>query len=148
VQREQHDPAVGLGAATARYLDALHLAPERLAAEHLAGPLVVAGLDQSADRLLNGLTREPGWPTLRGRLMLLAAAGADSVAELFTAAALWDPMMSAGDQTADIDSRIQDINKVIRRGPLPWLPGIPHRIAPGCFSSPAHYDLSTRLPEP
>ena len=33
LQREQQDPAVRLGAATARYLDALHLA-----AEHLAGP--------------------------------------------------------------------------------------------------------------
>ena len=60
--------------------------------------------------------------------MLLAAAGADPVAELFTAAALRDPM-SAGDQAAVIDSRIQDINKGIERGPLPWLPGIPDRIA-------------------
>ena len=60
--------------------------------------------------------------------MLLAAAGADPVAELFTAAALRDPM-SAGDQAAVIDSRIQDINKLIGRGPLPWLPGIPDRIA-------------------
>ena len=42
--------------------------------------------------------------------MLLAAAGADPVAELFTAAALRDPM-SAGDQAAAIDSRIHDINK-------------------------------------
>ena len=61
--------------------------------------------------------------------MLLAAAGADPVAELFTAAALRDPM-SAGDQAAVIDSRIHDINKSsIGRGPLPWLPGIPDRIA-------------------
>ena len=37
--------------------------------------------------LLNGLTGEPAWPTLRGHLLLLAAAGADPVAELFTAAA-------------------------------------------------------------
>jgi hypothetical protein len=27
------------------------------------------------------------------------------------------------------DSRIHDINKIIGRGPLPWLPGIPDRIA-------------------
>jgi ATP-dependent exoDNAse (exonuclease V) alpha subunit len=66
LQREQEDPAVRLGAATARYLDALHLA-----AEHLAGPQVVANLDGSAGRLLSGLTGEPAWPTLRGHLLLL-----------------------------------------------------------------------------
>jgi hypothetical protein len=37
--------------------------------------------------------------------------------------------MSAGDQAAVIESRIQHINKLIGRGPLPWLPGIPDRIA-------------------
>jgi conjugative relaxase-like TrwC/TraI family protein len=123
LQREQQDPAVRLGAATARYLDALHLA-----AEHFAGPQVVANLDGRAGRLLNGLTGRPAWPTLPAHLMLLAAAGADPVAELFTAAALPDPM-SVGDQAAVIDSRIQDINNIIGRGPLPWLPGIPDRIA-------------------
>ena len=123
LQREQQDPAVRLGAAAARYLDALHLA-----AEHLTGPHVAANLDGSAERLLNGLTGEPAWPTLRVHLMLLAAAGADPVAELFTAAALQDPM-SAGDQAAVIDSQIQEINKLVGRGPLPWLPGIPDRIA-------------------
>jgi len=122
-QREQQDPAIRLGAATARYLDALHLA-----AEHLASPRVIANLDGSAERLLNGLTGQQAWPTLRAHLILLAAAGDDAVAELFTATALRDPI-SAGDQAAAIDSRIHDINKVIGRGPLPWLPGIPDRIA-------------------
>ncbi|HTE69235.1 MAG TPA: hypothetical protein VK942_10825 [Actinomycetes bacterium] len=82
LQREQQDPAARLGPATARYVDALHLA-----AEHLAGPQVVAGLDRSAERLLNGLTGEPAWPTLRGQLLLLAAGGADPVAELHAAIA-------------------------------------------------------------
>ncbi len=45
---EQHDPAVRLGAAAARYLDALHLA-----AEHLAGPEMAASRDQAADNLLD-----------------------------------------------------------------------------------------------
>ncbi len=121
--REQQDPAVRLGAAAARYLDALHLA-----AEHLAGRQLVAGLDQSADRLLDGLTGEPAWPTLRGHLLLLAAAGADPVAELFTAAAGHE-LTSARDQAAVIDSRIQDVNEATARGPLPWLSGIPHRLA-------------------
>jgi len=123
LQREQQDPAIRLGAATARYLDALHLAAERL-----TGPQVVANLDGSAERLLGGLTGQPAWPTLRAHLTLLAAAGADPVAELFTATALRDPT-SAGDQAADIDLRIQHINNVIGPGPLPWLPGIPYRIA-------------------
>ena len=121
--REQQDPAARLGAAAARYLDALHVA-----AEHLAGPQVVANLDRSADRLLNGLTGEPAWPTLRGHLLLLAAAGADPVAELFIAAATRD-LTSARDQAAVIDSRLQDVSEVAGGGPLPWLPGIPHRLA-------------------
>jgi hypothetical protein len=66
LHQEQHDPAARLGAAAARYLDALHLA-----AEHLAWPEMVVSRDQAADSLLSGLTG----------------------------------------------------------GPLPWLPGIPHRIA-------------------
>ena len=38
-------------------------------------------------------------------------------------------LTSAHDQAAVIDSRIQDINEVTAGGPLPWLPGIPDRIA-------------------
>jgi conjugative relaxase-like TrwC/TraI family protein len=123
LKREQQDPAARLGPATARYLDALHLA-----AEHLAGPQVAASLDQNADCLVTGLTGEPTWPTLRGHLLLLAAAGADPVAELLTAATQWE-LTSAHDQAAVIDSRIEDTGLVAARGPLPWLPGIPDRIA-------------------
>jgi hypothetical protein len=122
LQREQQDPALRLGAAAARYFDALHVA-----AEHLAGPEVVANLGQSADRVLSRVTEEPGWPTLRGHLLLLAAAGADPVTELLSAATR--DLTSADDHAAVIDSRILDINKVAGGGPLPWLPGIPHRIA-------------------
>jgi conjugative relaxase-like TrwC/TraI family protein len=123
LQREQHDPAVRLGAAAARYLDALHLA-----AEHLAGPHVLANLDRNADRILNGLTAEPAWPTLRAHLQLLAAAGADPVDELLYAAETRD-LTSADDQAAVIDSRIHQTNEVAAGGPLPWLPGIPRRLA-------------------
>ena len=122
LQREQRDPAVRLGTAAVRYLDALHLA-----AEHLAGPQAVAGLDQNADRMLDGLTDEPAWPTLRGHLLLLAAAGADPVTELFYAAATRD-LTSADDQAAVIDSRIHEMNEVAGGGPLAWLAGIPHRL--------------------
>jgi hypothetical protein len=122
LQREQQNPAVRLGSA-ARYLDALHVA-----AEHLGGPQLIADLDQSADRLLKGLTGEPAWPTLCSRLLLLAAAGADPVAELFAATATRD-LASAHDQAAVIDWRIQGVTKVATGGPLPWLPSIPHPIA-------------------
>jgi hypothetical protein len=123
LQREQQDPAVRLGAAAARYLDALHLA-----AEHLAGPQLVANLDQNADRMLHGLTAEPAWPTLRGHLLLLAAGGADPVTELLYAAETRD-LISADDQAAVLDSRIHQMNEVTAGGPLPWLSGIPDRIA-------------------
>jgi conjugative relaxase-like TrwC/TraI family protein len=123
LQREQQDPAVRLGAAAARYLDALHLA-----AEHLAGPQVVANLDQNADRVLGELTSEPAWPTLRGHLLLLAAASADPVTEALYAAATRN-LTSADDQAAVIDWRIHEMNEVAGGGPLPWLPGIPHLLA-------------------
>jgi hypothetical protein len=122
-QREQQEPAGRLGAAAARYLDALHLA-----AEHLAGPHVVANLDQNADCILNGLTDEPAWPTLRSHLLLMAAAGAHPVDELLYAAETRD-LTSADDQAAVIDSRIHEMNEVAASGPLPWLPGIPDRPA-------------------
>ena len=100
-----------------------------MAAEDVNGPSAAQAVDTSANRLLPGLSDEPAWPTLRGHLLLLAAAGADPVAELLIAAAAqWD-LTSAHDQAAVIDSRIQDVNQVPASGPLPWLPGIPHSIA-------------------
>ena len=99
-----------------------------MAAENLIGSSAVQAVETSANRLLPGLSDEPAWPTLRGHLLLLAAAGADPVAELLTAAAQWD-LTSAHDQAAVIDSRIQDVNQATAGGPLPWLPGIPHTLA-------------------
>jgi hypothetical protein len=119
--REQQDPAVRLGAATARYLDALYVA-----AEHLARPEMIANLDQSAEHAFGGLTSEPAWPSVRGQI-LLAAADADPVTEPFSAAATWD-MASADDHVAVIDWRTGEVTGVTG-GPLPWLPGIPHRLA-------------------
>ena len=84
--------------------------------------------------------------------MLLAAAGADPVAELFAAAALRDPM-SADDQAAVIDSRIHDINKVVaaRAAAVAARHPRPHRrrpqlgTIPGCPITPGH---SARRPSP
>src|SRR5215208_4944168 len=77
--------------------------------------------------MLDGLTDEPAWPTLRGHLLMLAAAGADPVTELLYAAATRD-LTSADDQAAVLDSRIHEMNEVAGGGPLPWLPGIPDRV--------------------
>jgi ATP-dependent exoDNAse (exonuclease V) alpha subunit len=76
-QRQQHEPAVQLGHATARYLDALHIA-----AEHFANPQMIIDLDSEADQLINGLTKEAAWPALRTRLLRLAADETDAVAAL------------------------------------------------------------------
>ena len=105
VQREQQDTAARLAAAAARYLDAIHLARRT--------PRWPRGGCQprpKPHRLLNGLTREPTWPTLRTHLMLQAAAGADPVAELRIAAARRD-LTNARDQAAVIDWRIE-VNQV------------------------------------
>jgi hypothetical protein len=74
------------------------------------------------------LTGQPAWPTLRAHLLLLAAAGADPVAD-YSPPPRCRTRSAPGDQAAVIDSRIHDINKLIGPGPLPWLPGIPDRIA-------------------
>ena len=78
--------------------------------------------------MLHGLTAEPAWPTLRGHLLLLAAAGADPVDQLLYAAATRD-LTGADDHAAVIHSRIHEMNEVAGGGPLPWLSGIPARIA-------------------
>ena len=101
--REQLDPAVRLGAATARYLDALYVAAERF-----ARPEMVANLDQSAER--GGLTSEPAWPTVR-RQILLAAAGVDPVCATATR-----DMTSADDHVAVIDWHTQEVTGVAGGG--------------------------------
>jgi hypothetical protein len=75
--REQQDPAVRLRDSVERYLDALHVA-----AEHVLGQSAAEALEGFANRLAPGLTDEPAWPTLRARLLLLAAEGADPDARL------------------------------------------------------------------
>jgi conjugative relaxase-like TrwC/TraI family protein len=121
--REHQAPTLRLGESVGRYLDALPMA-----AEDVIGSSAVQAVETSANRLVPGLSDEPAWPTLRSHLLLLAAAGADPVAELFIAAATRE-LSSAHDKAAVIDSRIQDVNKVTAGGPLPWLSGIPHRLA-------------------
>ena len=123
-QRQQRDPAVRLGEATARYLDAL-----QAAAEDLAGPAVVDRLEADADQLIPGLTGEAAWPALRAHLLLLAASGADPIAELQAAAGVRE-LDSADDRAAVLDWRLDDTGlRNAGPGPLPWIPAIPPRLA-------------------
>jgi hypothetical protein len=86
-------------------------------------------LEASANRLLPGLADEPAWPTLRAHLLLLALGGADPYERL---RAVCDDreLISADDRAAVLDWRLDDTSQPSScDGPLPWLPGIPHRIA-------------------
>jgi hypothetical protein len=124
LERDQHDPAVRLADAAARYVDALHVA-----AEDVAGREIVESLDIAADRAVSSLTGEPAWPTLRAHLLLLAAHGVDPVAQLAAAAGSRE-LNSADDRAAVLDWRLDDTGlRNAGPGPLPWLPGIPPGIA-------------------
>jgi conjugative relaxase-like TrwC/TraI family protein len=122
--REQQDPAVRLRDAIERYTDALHVA-----AEHVVGKSAEEALEGFANRLVPGLTDEPAWPTLRAHLLLLAAEGADPDERMRDACEASE-MSSADDRAAVLDWRLDNASpRSSRDGPLPWLPGIPDRIA-------------------
>jgi DNA primase catalytic core len=120
-QRDQHDPVARLGDAAQRYVDALHVA-----AEDLAGRGVVAALEKAAEQAVPGLTDEPAWPTLRARLLLLAAADIDPIAQLLSVVDTRE-LDSAVDRAAVLGWRLDDTS-YSGFGPLPWLPGIPQHL--------------------
>jgi DNA primase catalytic core len=122
LQRDQQDPAARLGDATRRYVDALHVA-----AEDLAAAQGVAALENAAEEALPGLTEEPAWPSLRGRLLLLAASGSDPIPQLRTFADVRE-LDSADDQAAVLGWRLDDTGNHNGFRPLPWLPAIPQRL--------------------
>ena len=119
--REHASPTLRLGAATARYLDALHVA-----AEHHLGATAVAAVEAGADRIVPGIGDDPAWPTLRAHLVLLAATGAEPLAALEIAASSRE-LDSADDRAAVLDWRLDD-HLTAGNGPLPWLPGIPSQL--------------------
>ena len=137
--REQQDPAVRLRDAIERYIDALHVA-----AEHVVGKSAAQALEGFANRLVPGLTDEPAWPTLRARLLLLAADGADPHERLRDACEASE-ISSADDRAAVLDWRLDNASpRSSRDGPLPWLPGIPDRIAADPTWGP-YLDARSRL---
>ena len=122
--QEQQDPAVRLRDSVERYIDALHVAAERV-----VGKSAAQALEAFANRLMPGLTDEPAWPTLRARLLLLAAEGTDPDERLRDACD-GQELSSADDRAAVLDWRLDNATaRSSRDGPLAWLSGIPDRIA-------------------
>ena len=126
--REAADPAVLLGQATCRYVDALYAA-----AEDTLGPEAVASLESTADALVPGVREEAAWPTLRAHLLLLAASGTDPGGAL-RAAAEGRELDTAGDRAAVLDWRLDDsglrnAGPMTGLVPLPWVPAVPARLA-------------------
>jgi DNA primase catalytic core len=142
-QREQASPQARLGDATARYLDALHVA-----AEHHLGPAATSELDTGAERVVRGIGEDPAWPTLRAHLILLAATGTNPLTALQCAATSRE-LDTAGDRAAVLDWRLDDTGlRNAGAGPLPWLPGIPHTLRENTHWGPyltARADLVTTL---
>jgi DNA primase catalytic core len=123
VQHDQHDPAARLADATRRYVDALYVA-----AEDLAGPQAVAALERAAERAVPGLADEPAWPTLRARLLLLAADGIDPLVQLVGVVDTRE-LDSAVDRAAVLGWRLDDTgSREAESGPLPWLLAIPQQL--------------------
>ena len=121
--REQADPATALAGAAARYADAV-----LLAAEHHLGPITLAALDAGADRIIDDLTHDPGWSTLRAHLTLLAAHG-DNPLTVLAAAAAGRDLDTAGDRAAVLHWRLPEPSShCADGGPLPWLPAVPQTL--------------------
>lgn len=133
--REQADPATRLGEASQRYLDSLYVAAEDLLRHEtttgIDGTTVnkVDALDTAVETLAPGLSDEAAWPTLRAHLLLLGAAGENPV-EALRAAAGDRELESARDRAAVLDWRLDASGlRNAGAGPLPWMPGIPARVA-------------------
>jgi DNA primase catalytic core len=138
--REQTNPHQLLGNLAARYHDAV-----TAGVENLIGATGMDKIDAHAEALLTGLTEAPAWPTLRSHLALLALDEHNPLHLLSNAVAVGS-LADARDPAAVLDARVDDLVAEItaaRRhdqnthpstdpatdGPLPWLPGIPARLA-------------------
>ena len=121
--REQDDPARLLAPAVARYSDALGVA-----AEQVLGPEVGQRLDQEADNLVLWLTECPAWDTLRADLLGCVADGHDPVRLLRETVGMGE-LDTARDPAAVLDHRLHQLVPEKAPGPLPWLRGVPSRVA-------------------
>ncbi|WP_085894280.1 MobF family relaxase [Nocardioides sp. PD653] len=150
--RDQRNPHQLLGDLAARYHDAV-----TAGSEHLIGEVGMDKIDKHAEQLSIGwetsLTEAPAWPTLRSHLAL-AALNNHSPLKLLTAAFQLASLADARDPAAVLDARLDDLlatraaefritrpdddlddpaergaAPAVPAGPLPWLPGIPVRLA-------------------
>ena len=117
------DPVNRIHHAADMYSDAL-----TAAAEHHAGPEVMARIDTAAAQLGHHLTDAAAWPVLRRHLALLAIDGHDPLHALHQAAAT--PLGDAHDPAAVLDWRLATPSGVdaADHGPLHWLPAIPETL--------------------
>jgi hypothetical protein len=116
--RDLNNPAPRLFQAVQRYTDALHLA-----AEQIVGPQAVADLDH-IDQHIPGLTAEPAWPTLRNRLIALAAETGDHPYRHLQEAGNGLDLSTVNDMAAVLDWGLPALANQ-DEGPLPWTPGVP-----------------------
>jgi DNA primase catalytic core len=122
--REQACPTTLLRDAVARYYDSLGAIAETVVGAH-----TMKGVDTAAEELHPGLTASLAYPTLRAHLAILGADGKDPVATL-TDALDRRELGTAADPSAVLDWRLDPTGSLSsNRGPLPWLPGVPARIA-------------------
>ena len=122
----QHgDAAVELRDAVLRYQDALPTL-----AEQVLGAGRMRALDEALERWYPGLTSQPAYPGLRGRVALRWADG-ETPNEVLRAAAWFDGTESlarADDPAAVLAWRVGDGVGLYGDGPLPWLPSIPRAV--------------------
>ena len=121
LRRELARPAEPLAHAIACYLDAISYAAEQTAEQP-----VKDAIDQLPSAFM--LEDAPAWPTLRAHLLVIAADGRNPLGA-FRAAVEEGPLDDAHDAAAVLDHRLDRLDPDARRRPLPWLPGIPTRLA-------------------
>ncbi|EON22136.1 DNA primase catalytic core [Nocardioides sp. CF8] len=158
--REQTNPHKLLGDMAARYHDAV-----TAGAENLIGPIGMDKIDAHAEALVTGLTEAPAWPTLRSHLAL-SALDEHSPLKVLSAAVRIGSLADARDPAAVLDARVDDLlddgvadlttarphdadTPPAAAGPLPWLPGIPVRLAEahdwGPFAATYHRLVRERI---
>ncbi|HEY3410906.1 MAG TPA: AAA family ATPase, partial [Propionicimonas sp.] len=120
--RDARSPSTLLGEATQRYSDALSFA-----VAHLAGDIGVRGLERAVNNALPRLTDAASWPALRTQLLAVQASGHDPIEALAHACA--EPLPTAHDPCSVLAWRVADSERNAPRGPLPWLPSVPSRLA-------------------
>jgi DNA primase catalytic core len=118
-QREAAAYTTQLHNAVMRYHDALGYA-----AEDVLGADSLASTDREVEAIWPGLTSEPAYPTLRANLALRTLDGADPIATLLDVAGERE-LGTSDDRAAVLDWRLGKS----AAGPLPWLDGVPGRLA-------------------